>query len=484
MKSLSFFLLLLASPVSYAQSLVALTVSPNPAAVAIGDVTQLNAIATYSDGSSQNVNSSAIWRSDDLRVATISDAGLVSGSATGGVIIAAEYAGQTASALVSSSIGDFEWSGPLTITQGGTYSGNWRSSDPAVPAVTVATIEPVVIENSHLSGPNDLISDPYYANNVTVRNVIGIGVNPNVKGQGLGVFVDAQYPVRLDVENCYFENVSFGVYVRGYAGHRDGIETITILNNRGRNLLGVISDGYHGYLSGEDNWQWSHAIQLSNMPAVPGIRIAWNEIINYPYQSLVNEIINMYDAGGTADSPALFDNNYIQGAYAYNPASDSYNGGGFVTDGSGGDTVENSSSFHRVYNNQIVGTVNMAIEFSTGHDNLAYNNKIIASGLLPNGTRIPSQNVGLSIFDVYGNTQSGSMYNNVMRDNTVGWMCWAARCAWNGYRNDEYFPDNSGEYSANNAIAADPITPHAENNEYAIWLGKLRDNAMVTGPQR
>ena len=36
----------------------------------------------------------------------------------------------------------------------------------------------------HVTSPADLINDPDYGNNLTVKNVIGIGVNPNVSGQG------------------------------------------------------------------------------------------------------------------------------------------------------------------------------------------------------------------------------------------------------------------------------------------------------------
>jgi hypothetical protein len=467
---------------SQAQTLSSLSISPNQPSVVIGGTTQLTASATYSDGSSNDVSSSVAWSSADSRVASISGSGLVSGSATGNVAITASYQGQTASTTISSSMGNIQWSGPLTITQGGTYSGNWKSTDPNTPAVTVATTAPVIIQNSYVTGPNDLIDDPIYGNNLTVKNVIGLGVNPNVKGQANGLFVDAQNPILLDVENCYFENVRFGVYVRGYGGNRDGIQTVTILNNRGRNMVGLESDGNNGYLPGETNWQWAHAIQFSAMASVPGIRIAWNEIINYPYQSLVNENVNMFDSGGTSSSPAEFHDNYIQGAYAYNPVTDTYNGGGFVTDGSKFDTVASASAYHNVYNNQIVGTVNMGIEFSTGHDNVAWNNTVIASGLLPNGTQIPSQNVGIVIYDVYGNIKSGSMYNNDMYGNTVGWMCWAARCAWDGYRNDEYFPDNNSYYSTNQSISANPISLQVEDSEYATWLAKISSNGMVVGP--
>jgi hypothetical protein len=462
--------------------LTGLTISPIHPTVVIGGTTQLAATATYADGSTNDVSSSVNWKSSDARVVSLSGSGIASGSATGNSAITASYQGQTATAIVASSIGNIQWSGPLTITQGGTYSGNWKSTDPRTSAVTVATTEPVTIQNSYVTGPGDLIDDPYYGNQLTVRNVIGIGVNANVKGQANGLFVDAQNPALLDVEHCYFESVRFGVYVRGYGGNRDGTETVTIINNRGRNMIGLESDGNHGYLPGELLWQWAHAFQLSNVPSVPGIQIAWNEIVNYPFQSLVNENINMYDAGGTAVSPAETHDNYIQGAYAYNPAVDSYNGGGFTTDGSGSDTVATASAFNNVYNNQIVGTVNIGIEFGAGHDNAAYNNRVISSGLLSNGTKIFAQNVGLSLYDVYGNIQNGSMYNNNMYSNTVGWMCWAARCAWDGYRNDEYFPDNNGYYSTNQSIAANPIRQQAERAEYVTWLTKISANSMIVGP--
>jgi Bacterial Ig-like domain (group 2)/Ricin-type beta-trefoil lectin domain-like len=465
-----------------AQTLTSLAISPNQPSVNIGGTAQLTATASYSDGSSHNVSSSVVWSSADPRMASISASGLAMGNATGTVAITATYKGQIATSPLSSSIGSIEWSGPLTITQGGTYSGNWKSTNPQIPAVTIATTQPVLIQNSYLTGPNDLIRDPVYGNNVTVKNVIGIGVNPNVVGQPNGIFVDAQNPSLLDVENCYFENVEYGVWVRGYGGNYDGTQTVTIVNNRGRNIVGTESDGNGGSLPGETNWAWAHTIQLSTMPSVPGITIAWNEIINYPYLSLVNENISMYDAGGTSSSPAQLHDNYVQGAYAYNPVTDSYNGGGITTDGSSFDTVQSAAAFNNIYNNQVVGTVNMGIEIGSGHDNAAYNNRVVSSGLLPNGIQIPSQNVGLSLYDVYGNVQNGSMYNDNMYNNTSGWMCWASRCAYDGYRNDAYLPLNNGDYALNPSIAANPITLQMEAAEYTTFQAKLSSNGVVVGP--
>jgi hypothetical protein len=481
--SVPVLLMLLAAAPGHGQTLSSISISPSEPTVTIGGTTQLTATATYSNGSTTNVSGSVTWSSSDPRMVNVSTNGVASGFATGNVAVTATYQGKSATATVASSIGDIQWSGPINITQGGTYSGNWKSTNPKTAAVTISTTQPVIIQNSYVTGPADLIDDPDYGNNLTVKNVIGIGVNPNVSGQAYGVFVDAQNSVLLDVQNSYFENVRFGVYLRGYTGNRNGTQTITILNNRGRNILGVESNGNNGSLPGETNYQWAHAFQLSDAYGVPGIKIAWNEIVNYPSQSLVNENISMFDSGGTSSSPALIHDNYVQGAYPYNPAVDTYNGGGFTTDGSASDTVQTASAFNNIYSNQFVDTVNMGIEIGTGHDNAAYNNRAISAGLLPNGTHIPSQNVGLTLYDVYGNVAKGSMYNNNMYNNTVGWMCWAARCAWDGYRADDYFPINPSYYGTNQPISTNPITLAMESTEYQTWLTKISSNNQAIGPE-
>jgi hypothetical protein len=480
---LSVFVLLIlfvAAP-SRAQTLSSLSISPGQPTVVIGGTTQLTATATLSSGSTTNVSASVTWSSSDPRMVNVSSKGVASGFATGSVAVTATYQGKTATATVTSSMGNIQWSGPINITQGGTYSGNWKSTNPNTAAVTISTTAPVTIENSYVTGPADLINDPIHSNNLTVKNVIGIGVNPNVTGQTFGVFVDAQNSVLLDVENCYFENVRYGVFLRGYAGNRNGTQTITILNNRGRNILGVESNGNNGTLAGETNWQWAHAIQLDGANGVPGIKIAWNEIVNYPSQSLVNENVSMFDSGGTSSSPAQIHDNYVQGGYAYNPAVDSYNGGGFITDGSGSDTAQTASAFNNFYNNQVVDTVNQGIEIGAGHDNAAYNNRIVSAGLLPNGTKISAQNVGIMLYDIYGNIAKGSMYNNNVYNNTVGWMCW--RCTWDGYRNDEWFPTNNSYYSTNQSIPANPITLAMQSAEYQTWLAKLSSEGVAVGPE-
>ncbi|MFK7604419.1 NPCBM/NEW2 domain-containing protein, partial [Deinococcus sp. SM5_A1] len=80
-----------------------------------------------------------------------------------------------------------KYSGPLVITKGGTYRGNWESMNPNVPAVFIQTSEPVVIEGSNLRGRGNLIRG--WKVNLTVRNSNGYGMNPNVSGAYAGRFV-------------------------------------------------------------------------------------------------------------------------------------------------------------------------------------------------------------------------------------------------------------------------------------------------------
>ena len=163
--------------------LASVAVVPAQATVAIGSTTQLKAIATFSDGSTKDVTTDFAWASSDTRTITATSSGLLSGLATGKATITGSYQGRQASVPAVSSIGEVDWSGPIVITEAGTYSGNWQSTDSKTPAVTVATTAPVVIENSHISSVAGLIKTSVAGADLTVRNSVGFAVNPAVKGQ-------------------------------------------------------------------------------------------------------------------------------------------------------------------------------------------------------------------------------------------------------------------------------------------------------------
>ena len=124
--------------------------------------------------------------------------------------------------------------------------------------------------------------------------------------------------------------------------------------------------------------------------------------------------------------------------------------------------------------------MNYGIAFTAGHDNIAANNRVISSGMLADGTRIAAQHVGMANGDVSG--ANGSMYNNTMHDNLIGWTCWNSSCAQSGYRKDQSFPASPGDYSTNSVLATRHITPNMENNEYQIWLNKTASAGIAVGP--
>jgi hypothetical protein len=392
-------------------------------------------------------------------------------------MVAGSYQGRQASVSATSSIGNVDWSGPIVISEGGTYSGNWQSTDVKTPAVTVATTAPVIIENAHLSSVGGLIKTTVTGSNLTVRNSLGVAMNAAVKGQPNGVFLSVDSPTKLDVENNYIENAQGGVIVHGYAGNRDGEQTIVIRSNRARNLNGLLSDGKGGYLPGEGaNRSAARFVQFDTVQSVPGIDVGWNEVINYPGHSLVEDNIDVYRSGGTPNRPLEIHDTYIQGAYPYRAAQDAYTGGGIKTDAKTGDSAQEVPAFNSIHDNQVVGTVSYGIEFTAGHDNVAFNNRVISSGLLADGTKIAAQQTGMANGDASA-VALGSMYNNTMRDNLIGWTCRKASCAAEGYRNA-----SPADYSTNSVLPTGKITLDTENNEYQIWVNKLASAGIAVGP--
>ena len=78
-------------------TLTSIVVTPANPSILTGASQQFTATGTYSDGSTQDITSQAIWTSSDTAVATIDAGGLATGISAGTTMISASLAGVTGS---------------------------------------------------------------------------------------------------------------------------------------------------------------------------------------------------------------------------------------------------------------------------------------------------------------------------------------------------------------------------------------------------
>jgi hypothetical protein len=363
------------------------------------------------------------------------------------------------------------YSGPLNITGGGTYSGNWQSSDPSVAAVSIRTTEPVVIENCHVRGPGNLIasrfSDSEAVTNVdvTIRNCKGIGTGGNDLPQGQGHFYVGVFPKRVVIENNTFADTS-GIWIIGDA-RAGAIERLRVQGNRMRNIT-----------SGRN------AVGLIDVNATPGLEIAWNEVVNEPFVSRQEDVILTYKVQGTAADPVRVHGNFIDGAYPRHPRTDPSTGSGI--NAGDGDTAAGNRFVH-AYENHVVRAVNVGMFIAAGADNLLYGNRILSSGLLADGSRIDHRFTGMYVWDCcYSQVPSGIFRNNIARDNWVGHE--AVDSAGNVRRLDNKL-DNCATDAAGrslctgNTAPVGRITPAQEDAERGRWLDRVAARGLAIGPK-
>jgi hypothetical protein len=348
------------------------------------------------------------------------------------------------------------YSAPITITTGGTYSGRWRSTDPSTPAVTIATSEDVVIENSIVVGKGHLIKGSM-PGKIMIRNTQGFGLSRWAAGEAPGKFAELYGSKGVIIENNYMEHV-WGIYIQAFAGSGNGAETVKLRYNQFRNAESLPSSS-----SG-------HPVQFNGVRAA-NIEVAWNEIINEPFISRTEDVISIYDSGGTQASPLLIHNNYIQGAYPGNPVSDGFSGSGTM--------VETNSAWVIVRNNQVVSTTNVGIGMHGGHDVQITNNRVLSSGLLPDGRFIGAQNVGLVVWDLYGT--GAAFVNNYAANNIVAWN--QKDGSGNVIQNNWWFPNCApGMCTGNTAYGSVP-TLAMEAAERELWKSTVAGACVRIGTQ-
>ncbi len=266
-------------------------------------------------------------------------------------------------------------SGPITISSGGTYSGNWNSDSPDTPAVTIATDEPVIIEDSTITSRGTLIriegsaAGASAGAHVTIDNVTATALDPGVEGLQRGAFVSATSIASLVVRNCTITGVSFGVYAAGST-----VSTLQVLNNLAFNLEDRASDGQGGLLA--ERPDLGHFVILAEVVAPEGAEIGWNKIVQTMGQSSVEDVVNIFRTQGAPGEPIWVHDNYIEGNSSPS-APTNYTGAGIIADGGSAQPV---TAFALFADNSVVHTAGSGVVISNGHDVTASGNRIVSCG--------------------------------------------------------------------------------------------------------
>ncbi len=127
------------------------------------------------------------------------------------------------------------------------------------------------------------------------------------------------------------------------------------------------------------------------------------------------------------------------------------------------------SAFVTAFNNQVIDTTNYGIAISSGHDNVFYQNRIIASGKLADGSTVAAENVGAYIWNENGEAH---FTNNSGYGNLIG---------WNGKdgRNDSWTPD-AASWTVNGAVRGQ-VSIATTQNEWVLWVNKLAGSGVTVG---
>ncbi|MGF7237807.1 MAG: hypothetical protein ACQSGP_23030 [Frankia sp.] len=362
--------------------------------------------------------------------------------------------------------------GPLTITVGGTYRGAWRSDNPRVPAVLVATPDPIRIVDSELAGAGALITTGVPHAKIDVENSRGIALYPGGRGIAPGRFLDAEGFDSVTVEGNELRGTS-GIRLLDWAGGPGRNDAVRILRNRALEIDGRLTDGTGGF--SRSRWEPAQFVQLDKVIGAPAMEIAWNEVTNTPGRGRVEDNISVYLSSGTRQAPLLIHDNYIQGGYPGGPRDD-YGGGGIMLGDGGSDARgTRAPAWVRAFDNQVVGTTNYGLAIAAGHDLVMYGNRAVASGLLPDGTRLAATNVGLYIANLY---RVPGFTGNAAYGNTVAWYR-----PGGGMRNDWWLPGCAQPRCDNMALSpGGTVSLRDEAAERVRWERKVISAGIHVGP--
>ena len=313
-----------------------------------------------------------------------------------------------------------------------------------------------------LAGAGHLIQSGTGAN-LTIRECTGVGLAPSVDGQPPGHFLDSYQSQSLVVEHNSFSGTS-GIVVNRWAG-KSG--TLTVRYNPVRNVDGRWRNNKE---AGRSSF-----LQLNTVSNLAGVEIAFNEVINTPNQSLVEDTSTSTTRRARRVAPSGC-TIICARAYPYPATAGTYTGTGLTTDGDAS-ALGTAAGYIEASANQFVSTCNAGMNIAAGHDIYYHDNRIVTSGLLPDGTRLKTTYAGTAVFNYY-NQLANVFFNNRSVNNTIGYVRWGS---------SNPYPDRQDLSPGNCAPAphhqlAQLVTVATEDNEYALWQQKLAQKGVTVGP--
>ena len=355
----------------------------------------------------------------------------------------------------------------LIVRHGGVYTGTYRSTDSNVPCISIETTEPVTLRGCVLTGAGDLIRATAGEATLKVIGCRGFGLPQSADQTRHGRFLEVNSARSVLVEHNYLEQTS-GILIYQWSGDGSARQTLTVRYNSAKNIDGRYRDGGSIKVS---------FLQLNAVSNLANTEIAWNQVMNEPNQSLVEDNINIFNSGGTRTSPLLVHDNYIQGAYPYPATSPNYTGSGITMDGDG-EAALSTTAYVDAYRNQVVSTCNAAMNIAAGHDNHFHDNRLVTSGRLPNGDKLVANFAAAAVWNYYKRPPT-VFYNNRLTNNVVGFVHWGGTSPYPNRQ--DLSPDACGPCTGT-AHLPNPITLQTEQAEWARWQQKLRQHHIQPGP--
>lgn len=384
--------------------------------------------------------------------------------------MSARMAGVLGLLLLAAGVRGAEAAGPIEITHGGTYSGNWTSSDPRVAAVTIRTDEAVLLQNATVSGRGNLIviNGGKRGARVTIRNVTGTALDAGAAGAVRGAFVLAEAFDALTVDHCTMRGVAFGI-----KAVTSNPTVLRITNNRAEDLEDRASDGRGGLLPTRP--VLGHFILLNHVAAAGGAEIAWNAAVQTMGTTSTEDAINIYESSGTREHPIRVHDNYLEGQSTA-IAGKSYTGTALIADGSA--TANAAPTAWVVFeNNQVVATAGTGVAIAYGHDVTARNNRVVSCGVDAAGHKYAWGANAAVLWNYY---RAPGFYNNRITGTTGGMVAPAhggGTRAANAWMNRDGDSDASNSMDGNNftdpCLVNGKVNLGAEDAERARWKAKL-----------